>query len=39
VGGVPELVKAISGKTYQVSDNVLKVKNFTLLFFDSDSSW
>jgi CubicO group peptidase (beta-lactamase class C family) len=39
IGGVPELAKAISGTTYQVSDNVLKVKNFTLHFFDSDSSW
>jgi CubicO group peptidase (beta-lactamase class C family) len=39
VGGMPELVKTVSGKTYQFSDNVLRVKNFTLNFLDSDSSW
>ena len=39
VGGIPELAKAISGKTYQLEDNVLHVKNFTLNFLDSDSSW
>jgi CubicO group peptidase (beta-lactamase class C family) len=39
VGGTSELVKTISGKTYQFSDNVLRVKNFTLNFLDSDSSW
>lgn len=39
VGGMPELVKTISGKTYQFSDNVLRVKDFTLNFLDSDSSW
>jgi len=39
VGGTPELAKAVSGKTYQFDDNVLRVKNFTLNFFDTDSSW
>ena len=39
VGGTPELAKAISGKTYRLSDNVLHVKTFSLNFFDSDSSW
>jgi CubicO group peptidase (beta-lactamase class C family) len=39
VGGVPELAKAVSGKTYQLDNNALRVKTFTLNFFDSDSSW
>ena len=39
VGGMPELAKAISGKTYQLDQNELRVKTFTLNFFDSDSSW
>jgi hypothetical protein len=39
VSGTPELAKTISGKTYQFADNVLQVKNFTLNFLDSDSSW
>jgi CubicO group peptidase (beta-lactamase class C family) len=39
VGGTPELAKAISGKTYQLYDNELRVKTFALNFFDSDSSW
>jgi hypothetical protein len=39
VGGTPELAKAISGKTYQLIDNALRVKSFRLNFFDSDSSW
>jgi len=39
VGGIPELAKAISGKTYQLEANTLHVKTFTLNFFDSDSSW
>jgi len=39
VGGTPELAKAVSGKTYQFGDNALRVKSFTLNFFDSDSSW
>ncbi|WOH68456.1 serine hydrolase [Bradyrhizobium sp. BWA-3-5] len=38
VGGTPELVKMVSGKTYQFS-NILRVKNFTLNFLGSDSSW
>jgi hypothetical protein len=39
VGGTPELAKAVSGRTYQFDDNVLRVKSFTLNFLDSDSSW
>ena len=39
LGGTPELAKAVSGKTYQFDDNVLRVKSFTLNFLDSDSSW
>jgi hypothetical protein len=39
VGGTPELAKAVSGKTYQFNDNALHVKDFTLNFLDSDSSW
>jgi CubicO group peptidase (beta-lactamase class C family) len=39
LGGTPELANAVSGKTYQFNDNELRVKSFTLNFFDSDSSW
>ena len=39
VGPVPELAKAISGKRFELEKNELKVKTFTLNFFDSDSSW
>jgi CubicO group peptidase (beta-lactamase class C family) len=39
VGGTPELAKAISGKTFRLDPNVLRVKTFALNFFDSDSSW
>jgi len=39
LGGIPELAKAISGKTFSVRSNELQVKTFTLNFFDSDSSW
>ena len=39
VGGIPELAKAISGRTYQIEENTLHVKSFTLNFFDMDSSW
>ena len=39
VGGIPELAKTISGKTFQLDHNELRVKTFTLNFFDSDSSW
>jgi CubicO group peptidase (beta-lactamase class C family) len=35
----PELAKAISGKPYSFLDNKLRVKSFTLNFYDSDSSW
>lgn len=39
VGSTPDLAKEISGKTFKLSDNVLRVKSFTLNFFDQDSSW
>jgi CubicO group peptidase (beta-lactamase class C family) len=39
VGGAPELARAISGKIYRFSDNKLRVRTFSLNFFDSDSSW
>jgi len=39
LGGIPELAKAISGRTFQFDQNELRVKTFTLNFFDSDSSW
>jgi CubicO group peptidase (beta-lactamase class C family) len=39
VGGTPELAKSVSGKVYHFFDNVLRLKSFTLNFFDSDSSW
>jgi CubicO group peptidase (beta-lactamase class C family) len=39
VGGTPELARAISGKTYRLSDNSLRIRSFLLNFFDSDSSW
>jgi CubicO group peptidase (beta-lactamase class C family) len=39
LGGVPELARAISGKTFQVYPNDLRIKTFMLNFFDSDSSW
>ena len=34
VGGIPELAKAISGKTLQFDTNELRIKTFTLNFFD-----
>ena len=39
VGTTPELARAISGKTFQLDDNMLRVKSFTLNFSDTDSSW
>ena len=39
VAQAPELAKAVSGKTYGFLDNKLRVKSFTLNFYDSDSSW
>ncbi len=39
VGDTPGLAQAVSGKTYQFNDNALRVKTFTLNFFDTDSSW
>jgi len=39
VAGMPDLAKTISGKTYQIDQNELKVKSFTLNFLDKDSSW
>jgi CubicO group peptidase (beta-lactamase class C family) len=39
VGDTPALAKAISGNTYNFADNKLRVKSFTLNFYDSDASW
>jgi CubicO group peptidase (beta-lactamase class C family) len=39
VGGTPELARAISGKTFELDQNELRIRTFTLNFFDSDSSW
>ncbi len=39
VAQAPELAKAVSGKTYGFLDNKLRVKSFTLNFYNSDSSW
>ena len=39
LGGTPDLANAVSGKVYNFFDNVLRLKSFTLNFYDSDSSW
>ncbi|MGC2812096.1 MAG: serine hydrolase [Bradyrhizobium sp.] len=39
IGAAPELAKAVSGKVYGFVDNRLRLKSFTLNFYDSDSSW
>jgi hypothetical protein len=39
IGGIPELAKEISGKTFQLGDNALHAKSFSLNFYDTDSSW
>lgn len=39
IAHTPELAQAISGKVYSFVDNKLRVKSFTLNFYDSDSSW
>jgi hypothetical protein len=39
IGGTPELAKKVSGKVYTFFDNKLRLKSFTLNFYDSDSSW
>lgn len=39
VAAIPELAKQISGKTFQLDDNELHVKSFSLNFYDTDSSW
>jgi CubicO group peptidase (beta-lactamase class C family) len=39
VGGAPELAKVISGKTFRLDPNMLRVKTFSLNFFGSDASW
>jgi hypothetical protein len=39
VGSTPDLARVVSGKVYEFADNALHVKNFTLNFYDSDSSW
>jgi len=39
VAAIPELAKQISGKTFQLDNNELHVKSFSLNFYDTDSSW
>jgi hypothetical protein len=39
LGETPELAKQISGKTYQLDSNTLKVKTFSLNLTDADPSW
>jgi CubicO group peptidase (beta-lactamase class C family) len=39
LGGIPELAKEISEKTFKLEENELHVKTFSLNFFDSDASW
>jgi len=39
LGETPELAKQISGKTYQLDSNTLKVKTFILNLTDADPSW
>jgi hypothetical protein len=39
LGETPELAKQISGKTYQLDSNTLKVKTFSLNLTDTDPSW
>jgi len=39
VGNTPELAKTISGRVYGFADNKLRVKSFTLNFYEQDSSW
>ena len=39
LGKTPELAKQISGKTYQVSGNTLKIKTFVLNLVDADPFW
>jgi hypothetical protein len=39
VGGTPELAKAISGKTFRLDPNALRVKTFALNFSNSEASW
>jgi CubicO group peptidase (beta-lactamase class C family) len=39
LGETPELAKQISGKTYQLDSNTLKVKTFSLNLTDPDPSW
>ena len=39
VGGTSELAKAISGKTFRLDANVMRVQTFSVNFSSSDSSW
>jgi hypothetical protein len=39
ISKTPELAKQISGKTYQVSSNTLKIKTFVLNLTDPDPFW
>ena len=38
-GGTSEFAKDVSGKVYSLYDNKLRLKTFTLKFYDSDLSW
>ncbi len=39
LGGISEVAQTISGKTFQLNPNEMKVKTFSLNFFDTNSSW
>ena len=39
LGETPELAQQISGKTYQLDSNTLKIKTFILNLTDADPSW
>ena len=39
LGETPELAKQISGRTYQLDSNILKVTTFVLNLTDADPSW
>lgn len=39
VGSTPELAKAISGKSYRLSENALHAKTFSLNLVDPNPSW
>jgi hypothetical protein len=39
LGGTPDLAKTVSGRSYQLEKNALHIKNFTLNFLETDTSW